>query len=447
MTKTMKNFKLLILSAVATLMPLSALALPQNLNERITWEIVDTTLIIQGVGDMPDFKAHMTPWSFQSIGLAVKDIIVSEGITSIGDFAFCNPGYNALSQRTAQMGSAQTRTSGTPDADSDYYGCLNNVKRVHLPSTIRKIGQCAFQGLNITHINIPESVNAIGAQAFNLSGLRYIKFPATLRKIGYGAFESCVNLECVDFNGAQIKLPKGAFFDCEQLYQLLNTERITSVHDLTFDASPIAKVNNIMAFLKAPNIDRYLGINMMPWGEYVEQFLPNPPAMSKEDQDMIKRQLRLWRRANSEMYSEVLEREFLDSIYVDIATTLINYKDNAEYLSNHQIISARYEGDQQTVVKEYYDFLTKSNAALFSIDEFELEPYDGENHTILITSTHHGNFRVMVPKDEAADFFEAWPEIRHTATARYVHRDDNVRLRNASFVTPEGKPFAAAPIQ
>jgi hypothetical protein len=65
-------------------------------------------------------------------------------------------------------------------------------KKVVLPSTLRKIGFCAFAGLGECRaMDIPEGVEEIGAGAFFACGtLGTLSLPSTLRKIGYGAFEA-----------------------------------------------------------------------------------------------------------------------------------------------------------------------------------------------------------------------------------------------------------------
>ena len=65
-------------------------------------------------------------------------------------------------------------------------------KKVVLPSTLRKIGFCAFAGLGECRaMDIPEGVEEIGAGAFFACGtLGTLSLPSTLRKVGYGAVEA-----------------------------------------------------------------------------------------------------------------------------------------------------------------------------------------------------------------------------------------------------------------
>ena len=65
-------------------------------------------------------------------------------------------------------------------------------KKVVLPSTLRKIGFCAFAGLGeCKEMHVPEGVEEIGAGAFFACGtLGTLSLPSTLRKVGYGAFEA-----------------------------------------------------------------------------------------------------------------------------------------------------------------------------------------------------------------------------------------------------------------
>ncbi len=417
-----------VLFAAAMLLPLGAMATPKQLTKTITWEITDTTLNICGKGKMPDFGGKNAPWSYSNVGLPIREIIISEGITSIGDESFVNPTYN------------QENITGERRE-----GGLQNVVRVHLPTTITRIGAKAFQGLNISYINIPASVTEICAQAFNLSGLRHISLPSGLKRLGFGAFESCVNLESIDFNNAKINLPAGALFDCEQLYIVLNSANITDVHELAIGSTPLEKSPDILALFAASNVDRTMATCLMPWGEYIDKFLPNPPNMTEEEKNVVKRKLKEWERSPlGRKAPKVTRREMLDALYMEIAET--DPVQHAEYLTNHQTINSRYEADMNKVLDDYFKTLNEAHSAMFRLDEFTLEPYNKSTGNFIIRSAHHGSFIVSMDADSADDFCNHWHEISRSARAGLVNKADGVLLRNAIFSFSDGRAFAAAPL-
>lgn len=58
--------------------------------ENIEWSLIDETLNISGTGAIPDFDFYgngaKAPWCF--LGDEIENIVVRDGITAVGDFAF-----------------------------------------------------------------------------------------------------------------------------------------------------------------------------------------------------------------------------------------------------------------------------------------------------------------------------------------------------------------------
>ena len=90
---------------------------------------------------------------------------IPEGYTSVASCCFCR----------------------SSSAESDYYKYL---KKVHLPSTIKKIGSSAFNNCTgLEEINIPSACKVIESNAFyNCVSLKEITIPKGIEKIGEGAF-------------------------------------------------------------------------------------------------------------------------------------------------------------------------------------------------------------------------------------------------------------------
>lgn len=430
--------KKIAFTLIALLGTLAAAAQSGRLTSTITWEIADTILYITGTGDMPNCATSPAPWADREQAWNVKAIIVGEGITSIGEYSFSNPYADNGEQFTLNGGSARSDSKV-----KRYFGYFNNVRRVLLPSTLREIDANAFQNLLITAIAIPESVTRIGALAFNLCDLRYVKLPAGLRHLGYGAFEGCSNLRCVDFSGAAIKVPKGAFFDCERLEQVLNSDNIKEVNPLGVDATPMQSMTNIMAFMRLPNMLRYRVQNITPWGEYIDRFMPNPPALTAHETKALKSEIGKWKRSHRN-HSQLELRELTDSLWLEAAET--SDIDNSEWIENHRIVSTRYDEDLKQLVENYYNNLTRGKTLEFVSDEFALQPYDEASSCFIINTVHHGSLRMMVPPDRAELVSSRWSTMSRTAKPRFVRRDDNVALRNAVFTDSDGKAYAAAPV-
>ena len=75
---------------------------------------------------------------------------------------------------------------------------MNNmvIRSVSLPNTVIKIeGGAFFRCTKLENLNLPSSLKEIGNGAFEGSAISEVVFPATLTKIGMRAFADCANLK------------------------------------------------------------------------------------------------------------------------------------------------------------------------------------------------------------------------------------------------------------
>lgn len=120
------------------------------------WSLQDGTLIITSQGAMQDYtSARETPWF--SDRADIRKIVVQNGVTSIGNYAF--------------------------------YGC-ENVTSVALPATVTQIGKLAFYGCrNLSSLTLPDSLTMVEDYAFaKASGLGTIAFKGSAPLFGAGVF-------------------------------------------------------------------------------------------------------------------------------------------------------------------------------------------------------------------------------------------------------------------
>ena len=120
-------------------------------------------LTVKGNGEMGD-PIKTTVYENKNI----KKVVIKKGVTAIADFAF--------------------------------EGC-KKLKEIILPSTLKKIGACAFEGCPIKNITIPKSVKSIEPGAFAGSSIKSITIPKTVKKLGEGVFGDCKKLESITMPG------------------------------------------------------------------------------------------------------------------------------------------------------------------------------------------------------------------------------------------------------
>lgn len=162
------------------------------------WAIDESGVLrINGVGALPNYTSDaMAPWSIYKS--QIKKVILQEGITSIGDYAF--------------------------------YNC-DNLTEGSLPSTLANIGQYAFSKCAIESIDVPENVSSIGEHAFyNCKNLQSVDLPDKLTTISDWLFASCDSLKIVDFIPANVTtIGRYAFYGSEGIENVVIPDKVTTI--------------------------------------------------------------------------------------------------------------------------------------------------------------------------------------------------------------------------
>ncbi|MDF2881243.1 MAG: hypothetical protein K0R54_1800, partial [Clostridiaceae bacterium] len=140
-------------------------------------------LTISGTGAMTNFNnSNDSPYYY--IGDKIKSVVIEEGVTSIGKYAF-------------------------------YYN-FNNLETVTIADTVLTIEDNAFAYCNkLISIVIPNSVT----------------------KIGGGAFANCQNLSMVTIGSSVASIGVSAFYDCRNLAEIINLYKGNQTIDISSYAS------------------------------------------------------------------------------------------------------------------------------------------------------------------------------------------------------------------
>ena len=155
---------LLALVMVLALLPFGAAtaeaATSGSCGSGVTWKLDNGTLTISGKGAMTDFTdENLPPWLDDSE--SVTKIVVSSGVTRIGDVAFI------MCSNATSVSIASSVTEIGEGAFSYCYG----LESITLPGGLKKIGSMAFFGcISVTSMRVPASVTEIGTAAFSCCG-------------------------------------------------------------------------------------------------------------------------------------------------------------------------------------------------------------------------------------------------------------------------------------
>lgn len=182
----MKKLFTLFFALVASAGMIFAETFTGQCGDNITWSLNtdDGALVINGTGPMYDYSYQDTPWYNKSIDRGgwweiiaklIRTITISDGITSIGSYAFS-------------------------------------------------------YGSSLSSISIPNSVTIIGRSAFEFcSSLSSIEIPNSVTNIGYRAFEYCglTDVYISDLSAwCRIEGGRELFFNCPSHHLYLNNEEI-----------------------------------------------------------------------------------------------------------------------------------------------------------------------------------------------------------------------------
>ena len=145
------------------------------LDSNISWTLSeDGVLTVSGTGAIKDFDPlKPDEWLKLKSGETVKEIVICEGITEIGNYAF--------------------------------YKC-NKATEIRLPKSLKSVGDFAFMGCTkITDFEFKGNLNSIGKGAFyGCSAAKTFSLTKGVKSIGYDAFYGTgyYNIKDIRVNGA-----------------------------------------------------------------------------------------------------------------------------------------------------------------------------------------------------------------------------------------------------
>ena len=172
------------------------------------------TLYINGKGDVPNMynSSNGSPWCNWDSD-AIQSVVVSEGITSLGNYLFYQVRATSFSLPRTLKKIGKYSLS-----------CTGQMKKWDIPFGVETIDNYAFYNcFYLEEVNIPSSVKKIGESAFyQCKKLKSITIPSSVTTIDKNAFFRCSELSEVNFASMTQKttLALNAFIGCEKLKQI-----------------------------------------------------------------------------------------------------------------------------------------------------------------------------------------------------------------------------------
>ncbi len=155
---------------------------------------------LDGIDTIRFSKSDIFPYT-----KTVKEVIISEGIISVGIYAFYGSRIEkiTLPKSLNYIGfkafDSCTLTSVIIPENVKYIGesafGKSTVEEVYLPEGLEYIGESAFEGSQLKQIYIPDTVTVIGQYAFRNTQLEEVTLPKGLLKAERGVLANCHNLK------------------------------------------------------------------------------------------------------------------------------------------------------------------------------------------------------------------------------------------------------------
>ncbi len=174
---------------------------------KYTLDLGTGTLRITGSGAMTNYPTYSNDIPWYAHRPFIREIRISEGITSVGSHAFSN---------------------------------LYAVKNLTIPSSVTTIGMWAFSNTGLTSVVIPDTVLVLGTYAFlNCTSLKKATLPAGVTEIPEGLLQGCDNLISVEIPSGVRVIGGSAFSYCYNLSGISLPEGLERIGDYAFASSAL----------------------------------------------------------------------------------------------------------------------------------------------------------------------------------------------------------------
>ncbi len=201
---------ILSIMLVISIVPITASAATSGTcGDNLSWTYDSSTytLTISGTGAMDDYSSYNRPW--ESYMNSIENVIVSDGITTIGSMAF---------DWCTSLISITIPDSVITIGDYAFYNCYSLISAT-IPDSVTTIGNCAFAECNsLISVAIPDRVTTIGIYAFSgCYALTSATIGDSVRIIGNFAFALCDSLTSVIIGDSVTTIGLCTFHDCTSL--------------------------------------------------------------------------------------------------------------------------------------------------------------------------------------------------------------------------------------
>lgn len=188
------------------------------------------TIAIGVVGDalenyvVREGTTHIYKECFNGATNKVKTVSLPSSLKSIGQNAFDSCYY---------LTTVEMREGVTVIENEAFNGC-SSLATISLPQTLIMLGQRVFNGCEkMTELTIPSSVKEMG-EFYGFSSLEKINVPAGVGKIAENLFGKCTSLKNVTIEDGITEICENSFLNCINLVSITIPASVTTVSENAF---------------------------------------------------------------------------------------------------------------------------------------------------------------------------------------------------------------------
>ena len=221
----------------------------------IRWKIDDNgVLAITGAGEMQNYsyqKSMSAPWRKNSKDATIKSVVISDGVVSIGDYAFFH---------CENLTSIIIPDSVTSIGMHAFEGCSSLIS-ITIPPGIKSFKENIFKGCHsLTTVTTPDNLNVIEKEAFaDCRSLTSITIPGGVKDISDEAFINCEGLTFVTLCRGINRIGCRTFKDCSGLKSVLIPDGVTEIDYMAFFGCHGLKSLSIPKSVKGLSLDMFKG--------------------------------------------------------------------------------------------------------------------------------------------------------------------------------------------
>jgi uncharacterized repeat protein (TIGR02543 family) len=208
------------------------------------------TLYLTGSGAMNDFGFRVNSGKLQHNGSDIKNLVITDDITSIGNYAFYDNSLTSLTIPDSvtsigiwaftsnSLASLTIPNSVTSIADRAFY--YNDITSLTIPDSVTSIGDYAFYGNSLESVKLGNSVESIGEAAFASNSIASLPIPDNVTSIERHAFNNN-SLTSVTIGSGLTSIETGVF-SYNSLTEVTIPDNVTSIEDYAFSQSDLATI-------------------------------------------------------------------------------------------------------------------------------------------------------------------------------------------------------------